>query len=306
MRLIAVVYVPVSEDDVKHYLEAARVHLAAQEVAKATVKEGASVLNAANEIEKEITGAGGGAAPAFPVNISFNHEAAHSTPAAGEGRLFGREVVKVDIGVHVEGRIIDSGFTIDLGGENGALVEASQQALQDALSVMRAGVKAKLIGETIQESIEKKGFKPVENLSGHLLEPYNLHAGIEVPNVGRGGEHVFQEGEVFAVEPFASTGAGFVVDSPNPAEIYSIINPKNVRLQSSRDFLRIAFERYNLLPFAKRWLAEEKMLEFSIRDLVRQGVLHAYPVLLDGKKGSLVSQAESTVLVEKDSVKVFV
>lgn len=293
----------VSEEELKNYLQAARVHAAAQETAKSVVKEGASVLDAAVAIEKEIADSGG--KPAFPVNISFDSEAAHNTPSATEARVFGKEVVKVDIGVHVEGCIIDSGFTVDLSGENGKLVEASAQALQDALSVVKAGVKAKEVGAVVEKTIRSKGFKPVENLTGHLLEPYNLHAGVEVPNVAKGGEHVFQEGEVFAIEPFASTGAGFVTDGPNPAEIFSITALKNVRMQHSREFLHKVFEERQLLPFAKRWFADEKMLDFTLRDLGKQGVLHDYPVLVDEDKG-LVSQAESTVIIEKDSVKVLV
>ncbi len=293
----------VSEEELKNYLQAARVHAAAQEVARSVVKEGESVLSVANAIEKEIIAAGG--KPAFPVNISFDFEAAHNTPLANDQRVFGREVVKVDIGVHVEGCIIDAGFTIDLSGENGKLVEASEQALKDALSVVRAGVKAKDVGAVIEKAIRSKGFKPVENLSGHLLEPYNLHAGAEVPNVAKGGEHIFQEGEVFAIEPFASTGAGFVTDGPNPPEIFSIIAMKNVRMSHSREFLKKVFEERQLLPFAKRWFSQEKMLDFTLRDLGKQGVLHDYPILVDEDKG-LVSQAESTVIIEKDSVRVLV
>jgi len=293
----------VSEEELKSYLQAARIHAAAEEVARGVVKEGAGVLSAADAIEKEIAEAGG--KPAFPVNISFDSEAAHNTPFAGDERVFAKEVVKVDIGVHVEGCIIDAGFTMDLGGENGKLVEASEQALKDALSVMRAGVKARDVGAVIEKTIRSKGFKPVENLTGHLLEPYNLHAGIEVPNVAKGGEHVFEEGEVFAVEPFASTGAGFVSDSNVPAEIFSIISLKNVRMQRSREFLHGVFEERQLLPFAKRWFAGESMLDFTLRDLGKQGVLHDYPILVDEGKG-LVSQSESTVIIEKDSVKVLV
>ena len=294
----------VSEEESKNYLQAARVHAAAQETAASVVKTGEGVLKAAEEIEKEIVDSGGKIA--FPVNISFDFEAAHNTPAFGEERVFGKEVVKVDIGVHIEGCIIDAGFTVDLSGENGKLVEASKQALQDALSVMKAGVSAKKIGETIEKTIVSKGFKPVENLCGHLLEPYDLHAGIEVPNVGKGGEgHVFDEGEVFAVEPFASTGAGFVVDSPKPPEIFSFLFPKNVRMPSSRAFLEKVFAERQMLPFAKRWYAKEKMIEFTLRDLQKQGIMHGYSVLLDEDKG-LVSQAESTVIVEKDSVKILV
>lgn len=293
----------VSEDELKNYLQAARIHAAAQELAESLVKEGAGVLKTVEAIEKEIVDSGG--KPAFPINISFDHEAAHNTPVTGDARVFKKEVVKVDIGVHVEGCIIDAGFTVDLSGEHGKLVEASKRALEDALSVIKAGRKAKEVGVIVQKTIESYGFKPVENLTGHLLEPYNLHAGIEVPNVPKGGEHVFQEGEVFAIEPFASTGAGSVADGPAPAEIFSIIALKNVRMQSSRELLREVFEERQLLPFAKRWYADRKMIDFTLRDLTRQGILHDYPILVDEAKG-LVSQAESTVIIEKDSVRVLV
>lgn len=293
----------VSEEELKNYLQAARVHAAARATAESVVKEGAGALSAAEAIEKEIVDSGAGIA--FPVNISFNSEAAHNTPSFNDERVFGKDVVKVDIGVHVEGCIIDAGFTVDLTGENGKLVEASERALADALSIVKAGVSVRKVGEAIEKAIVSRGFKPVENLCGHLLEPYNLHAGIEVPNVGDRGNHVFEEGEVFAIEPFASTGAGFITDSPNPPEIFSFGLPKNVRLPASRAFLDKVFSERQMLPFAKRWYAGEKMLDFVLRDLERNGMLQSYSVLIDEEKG-LVSQSESTVIVEKDSVKVLV
>jgi len=169
---------------------------------------------------------------------------------------------------------------------------------------MRAGVSTKEIGAEIEAAIKKFGFKPIENLCGHSIEPFVLHAGIEIPNVPLGG-YTLQEGDVFAVEPFATTGEGRVRENGLVCEIYSLDEVKPVRLPASRKLVEIVAEEYKTLPFAKRWLAEIPGLQMALNDLLRQGMLHSYPLLRE-REGSLVSQAETDVVVEKDSVKILV
>jgi methionyl aminopeptidase len=171
---------------------------------------------------------------------------------------------------------------------------------------MRAGKNVRDIGAEIQKTIESFGFKPVENLCGHSLDAFAIHAGIEIPNVAR-GNHVLEEGEVFAIEPFATTGAGRVEEG-SVCEIFSVLNPKNVRLPQSRKLLELVLDECSVLPFAKRWLVKKMSLpsvEIALNDLQRQGVVRDYPILVEvnGALGALVSQAEATVLVEKDSVR---
>ncbi|MFH0922619.1 MAG: type II methionyl aminopeptidase [Candidatus Micrarchaeota archaeon] len=295
------------QEEFKNYFEAARVAGSIADVARSLVKPGESLLKVAEAIEKEIVAGGG--KPAFPVNLSINDEAAHRTPSLEDKSVFGeKDVVKVDFGVHVEGSIIDTAITIDLSQENAKLVEASEKALENALSVMKAGVSVKTVGAEIEKTIRDAGFKPIENLCGHSLDTYFLHAGEEIPNTGR-GSYVLEEGDVFAVEPFATTGGGRVIDSSPPAEIFSMLQPKNVRLPSSRKLIELAMSEYNLLPFAKRWLSKafvsEPSLNLALSDLVRQNILHPYRILKEINAG-LVSQAETTVIVEKDSVKALV
>jgi methionyl aminopeptidase len=212
--------------------------------------------------------------------------------------------VKIDFGVHYEGFINDAAFTVDLSGEHSALVEASELALENALAKIKSGVRVSEIGKEIQETIAGKGFKPIENLCGHSLDEFVLHAGEEIPNTPR-GSYTLKEGDVFAVEPFATNGGGRVTDG-SYCEIYSLVNPRNVRLPQTRKILEFVTEEYHLLPFAKRWLVKkfsEATAGLAITDLVRQGILHEYYVLKE-INGGLVSQAETTVLIEKDSVKV--
>jgi methionyl aminopeptidase len=292
-------------DELKNYIEAARVAASVREIAQDLVKPGVTLLSVAETLEAEITAAK--AKPAFPINISLNEAAAHYTPKAGDEKVFSeKDLVKVDVGVHVNGFINDSALSIDLSGENAKLVEASERALENAISVMRAGKNVRDIGAEIQKTIESFGFKPVENLCGHSLDAFAIHAGIEIPNVAR-GNHVLEEGEVFAIEPFATTGAGRVEEG-SVCEIFSVLNPKNVRLPQSRKLLELVLDECSVLPFAKRWLVKKMSLpsvEIALNDLQRQGIVRDYPILVEvnGALGALVSQAEATVLVEKDSVR---
>ena len=293
-------------DILDSYFKAAQIASSVRAVAEDAVKPGVKLLDVAVELENEIKTSGGEFA--FPVNISLNEIAAHYTPVDGDETIFTEEhVAKVDFGVHVDGCIIDQAFTVDLTGEHAKLVEASERALEDALSVMRAGVIVSKVGAAIQQAIESRGFKVVENLSGHSLEPFILHAGEQIPNVEK-GSYELQEGDHFAVEPFATTGAGKVVEKGSEAEIYSLVNPRPVRSPQSRKLLEFAAENFQTLPFCKRWLAEalpsKASLGLALKDLLRQEILHDYPPLVEVNKG-MVSQAECTVMVEKGGVKVF-
>lgn len=290
--------------DLEKYAKAGRIAKELLAMARKKAKVGTSLLSLAEELETQAAKLGG--KPAFPANLSLNEEAAHRTPAIGDKLAIGeRNVLKVDVGVQVDGFIADCAITLDFSGQNGKLVEASERALQDALSVMKAGANVRKVGEEIKKTINSFGFKPVENLCGHSLAQYGLHAGEEIPNVPR-GDYTLREGDVFAVEPFATPGRGEVVEGA-VCEIFSLEEERPVRMPNSRKLLEKIAE-FEFLPFPKRWLAQtlpQPSLDLAIADLKRQGLLRAYPILLDAGRG-LVSQAETTVVVEKDSARPFV
>ncbi len=290
----------------KHYLEAARVASSVREMAEGWTKPGVPLLELAEKIEKEIQNQGG--QMGFQACLSLNACAAHDTPKIGDARLLSEtDTVKVDFGVHQEGCIIDQAFTFSADNQNASLIEASKQALEDALSVMRAGKSVRDVGEAIEAAIVKKGFKPIMNLCGHSLAPWTVHAGVSLPNVPS-GDYVFEEGDVFAVEPFATTGAGRVEDG-SVSEIFALSSDGGARLPQSRKALEWIHENRRTLPFAKRHLlpvlGSEASVALACRDLLRLGILREYPVLNEINGGN-VSQAETTVIVEKDSVKVLV
>jgi len=258
------------------------------------IRVGASYLDLVELIEGQVQEEG--AELAFPLNLSLNEDAAHDTASPGDERVFTKgDVAKLDLGVQLDGYIADTATTIDLGN-NSLLLEASEQALESALKLVCPGVTAGELGSAIQTEIESRGYRPISNLTGHGLDRYILHRQPTIPNVGISGGVVLEEGMVFAIEPFATTGSGHVGEKTRK-EIYSQVSQKPVRIPAARTILKKVKDRHGL-PFARRWLNEKK-LDITLPALVRSQVLHVYPVLSD-IPGSLVSQHEHTVIVTED------
>lgn len=282
------------DDMMDSYLEAGKI--ASGILAKGTdvIRVGASYLGAVETIEAMVEDAGAGLA--FPLNVSLNEDAAHDTASAGDERIFSRgDVVKLDLGVHVGGYIADTATTIDLG-ENSLLVEASRCGLTRAISLVRPGVTIGELGTAIHREIESRGFRPVANLTGHGLDRFMIHTPPNIPNIRIQGGAVLEEGMVFAIEPFASTGTG-QVNEKHRTEIYQQLAVRPVRLPAARRILEEVRPRQGL-PFSKRWLRGEKP-DIGLTALVRAHVIRAYPVLSD-IPGSRVSQAEHTMIVTGD------
>ncbi len=279
------------------YLEAGKIAKQVREEAIKLIKPGVKLLDVAEFVESRIRELGG--EPAFPCNISVNSDAAHFTPKANDERVFKEgDIVKLDIGVHVDGYIADTAVTVDLG-DHEDLVKAAEEALRKAIEVVHAGVNTAEISNAIYETITEFGFKPVFNLTGHGLDHYLAHAPPTIYNfrVEKGVE--LKEGMVIAIEPFVTNGVGKVTER-GECEIYSLIALKPVRMRQARVLVEEILKKYKTLPFAKRWV---KVSEIILAKLVREGILRAYPVLTEVSKG-LVSQAEHTVIVEENGARV--
>ncbi|MBI5635908.1 type II methionyl aminopeptidase [Candidatus Micrarchaeota archaeon] len=291
------------EERIAAHVKAGKAARTALDYAKANARVGMKLIDLAKIAEDKIRELGVGIA--FPANLSTDNEAAHYTPRFNDPRVIGeKDVLKIDIGTHVDGFIADCAVTVDFSGENGKLLEASKTALESALATVKAGINVREIGRVIEGEIRKRGFKPVENLSGHSLDQYVIHAGITVPNY-ESGNYVFEEGDSFAIEPFASTGLGRIHEDHAFEEIYGVSALGNVRSPGARKLLENIFLEYKSLPFAKRWLKQDAMLGFQIRELKNAGILDYYPLLTEAK-GVLISQHETSIIVEKDGCKILV
>jgi methionyl aminopeptidase len=312
-----------NQEFLDEYRQAAEVHREVRKYAKANIKPGMSLTEIAEMIEdgtRHLTGhmgleegdniLGG---VAFPTGLSLNHCAAHYTPNAGNKMVLQQEdVMKVDFGVHINGRIVDSAFTVAFEPKYDNLLAAVKDATNTGIKA--AGIDARMseIGEAIQEAMESYEceingttypIKAIRNLNGHTISQYSIHggsAGKSVPIVKGGSNERMEEGEVYAIETFGSTGKGFVRDDMETSHYAKIADAPKValRVASAKSLLRSIDKNFGTLPFCRRYLdrlGHEKYL-LGLNNLVQSGIVQDYPPLCD-IKGSYTAQYEHTILL---------
>ena len=289
---------------ISYYKKAGEIAKEAQELSRKKLKVGSNLYEFAEEIETAIVKKGG--FPAFPINLSQNNIAAHYTPSfESEDSVGEKDVIKVDIGVHVNGFIADSAFTIDFSGEHEKMVKASEEALEKAISIVKEDALIGEIGKIVEETIHSKGFNPIQNLSGHGVDEYSAHTYPTIPNIASQDERVLEDDTAIAIEPFATNGKGFVKEG-NPAEIFMLEEQKPVRSKEARKILEFIVEEYSTLPFAERWIQRDlKLSDFArkigFRELMQKKCIAAFPLLKE-EEGVTVTQAETTLLLNEGRV----
>ncbi|MFH0949516.1 MAG: type II methionyl aminopeptidase [Candidatus Aenigmatarchaeota archaeon] len=284
------------------YLLAGKIASEVREESRKFISVGSPLFDIAEKIEALIIEKGG--SMAFPVNLSLNEFAAHCTPKPmDETKIKESDVLKVDIGTHIDGYVGDTAYTISFDEKYDALVKASEAALDNALKLCTPGTLLSDVSATIEDTINSFEFKPVSNLTGHGLEQYSIHAEPSVPNVKFESDFVLEKNMIIAIEPFATVGTGLIKEYGEPA-IFSLVGLKPVRNNDARKIISFA-EKINGLPFTERWLMKDVGSLFKIRIAMREmkerNILYEYPPLMEVARG-IVSQAEHTVIVGKEPI----
>ncbi|MFX1561962.1 MAG: type II methionyl aminopeptidase [Promethearchaeota archaeon] len=298
---------PSDEEESKEdkYRRAGKIARQVREEIASMIKIGSRALDLCEASEARIIELGGGIA--FPTNISINEVAAHySSPEEDTTTIQEGDIVKLDIGVHIDGFIADTALTISFDSTLDNLVVASREALEKALELVKPKAKAKDLGKLIEDTIKGYGYRPIRDLSGHQLDEYLLHGPKSLPNITVPHGATLEEGEAFALETFASTGSGSVHETGQYL-IFSL-NPVRIPLrnQGARKIIRLAAKEFKSLPFSRRYIAKhipKLSLALGLRELTTKGVLHQYSVLAD-IAGSKVAQTEHTFLVTKDGAEI--
>ncbi|MFO7791451.1 MAG: type II methionyl aminopeptidase [Candidatus Saliniplasma sp.] len=285
----------------KKYMKAGLIARKALENGKEACESGVSYISVVDKVEKTIDKYG--ARPAFPVNISVNEVGAHYAPYPGDGKTFkDGDIVKIDVGVHLDGYIADNALTVEVGtNRHESLIKAAEESLDFAIKSIRPGIKTKEIGKNIQSVIKSRGFKPISNLSGHAIERYSLHSGTSIPNVPKGRGKI-KKGMVLAIEPFATDGKGKVRNG-NSSKILKLERPRNLD-GVDKEFYNWVEERFHNLPFTERWCRSYgNDYKYRLKRLIRFNAAIVYPILVE-IKGGLVTQREHTVIVTSKGAKV--
>jgi len=249
-----------------------------------------------------------GAKCAFPVNTSLNEIAAHYTAEPNDAKTVSdSDLIKIDLGAQINGYIADTAVTVNYNQEHDSMVQAAENALEAAMSMIKSGVKSKDVGRKIQNTIQDMGFKPIANLSGHSLDQYTIHAGKTVPNMWSIGSFDFSENQAYACEPFvtAKNGLGFVRNG-KIKNIFALSSRKRTKDDEADKVQEYIWNNFNMLPFALRWLLnewEEKEARRLLDILIKKKVVKAYAILVEAS-GKTVAQAEHTFIPNQTGVTV--
>ncbi len=293
------------------YRQAGQIARDAKKLAISITKPGASILEICEQIEGFIRKRG--AKPAFPVNVSTNTIAAHYTAyPLDDARIPNNSIVKIDLGAHIDGYIVDTAVSVWFSPKLDDLGKASRDALDSVIEYLKPGVKLSEIGQIAQKVIESYGFHPIKNLYGHQIKRYVLHGGLSIPSTVErswiGRDRKIEAGRIYAIEPFATTGKQGMVGDGVDVNIFRFLstpNGKSKLFQHAKNFYRIV----GPLPFSPRWLtspSSRNQINESMRiinALVKQRIVMGYPTLVD-IDGGIVSQFEHTVRITRSGAEV--
>jgi methionyl aminopeptidase len=294
-----------SAESYGQWVTAGKVAAEALQYGKGLCVPGARLVDIVDSVEQRIRDAGLGLA--FPCTLAVNEMAAHYTPTHDDDAVLREgDVVKIDCGAELGGALSDNALTVEVGangkGIHQRLIECSEACLKEAIAIIGPNVDLGTVGAAIELTAKDFGFKPIQNLTGHSLEPFNLHAGLTVPNVNMKVSRRPRIGDVLACEPFVTNGEAGRVENSGPGNIYHFQRSRPLRLPSMKKLLADVERKFPKLPFAERWLTgaiEPNKLGFNLQQLQKEALLKHYPALSEAS-GGIVAQTEATLVVTED------
>lgn len=269
-----------NNDFLTEYRQGAEVHRQVRQWAQKNIKPGQTLTEIAEGIEngvRNLTGHQGleegdniKGGMGFPTGLSINHCAAHYTPNAGNKVVLQQgDVMKVDFGAHINGRIVDSAFTMTFDPVYDNLLASVKDATNTGIREAGIDVRMSDIGAAIQEVMESYEVeiggqtypvKAIRNLNGHDIRQHSIHGTKSVPIVknpgGRADNTKMEEGETFAIETFGSTGNGYVHDDMETSHYARVADAPHVplRVSSAKTLLKSIEKNFGTLPFCRRYL----------------------------------------------------
>jgi len=291
--------------DLEKLRQSGRISATALEHGRAMIRPGVKLRAVAEACESVIYDMGG--MPAFPAQLSRNNIAAHycSSPV-DETEVQPGDIIKLDLGAHVDGYVTDNAVTVDLkGGPNSVLVAASRMALENAIALMGPDASITSIGEAIETTIKAFGFNPVYNLTGHGVARYVIHCSPSIPNYPDPKAGRLRVNQTIACEPFACDGKGYI-DQEGSAEVFGLKRTPKTRDNLPKEVEEAVMANHGL-PFARRSLLrvleKPERVEAALRSLRKAKLLVEYPPLCE-KRGVRVAQSEHTVFIGEGGAEV--
>jgi len=256
---------------------------------------------------------------AFPVCVSVNEIVCHCSPLDSDASfepLKGNDIVKLDLGVHIDGYIAVVAHSVVVGvpltspitGKRANVFNAAYTAAECALRMIRPGNTNHQITDAIQKVAEAYGVNAISGTLMHQMKRYVIDGNkmilLRPQEVGPGEEPpkidtcTFEVNEVYAVDVAMSSGDGKPREKGTRTTVYKRVIDRKYALKSkiSRGFLSELNKRFPTFPFSLRNLSDEKTARMGLRECVNHELILPYPVLSE-RDGDDVAHFKFTVLV---------
>ncbi|GIL71145.1 hypothetical protein Vretifemale_1754 [Volvox reticuliferus] len=258
---------------------------------------------------------------AFPTCVSVNSVVGHFSPNADDSTaLKNGDVVKIDMGCHIDGFIATQATTVvvqagaePITGRAADVIAAARTAFDAAVRLIRPGKHISDVAGPLQKIAEAYGCNMVEGVMSHEMKQFVIDGSKCILNKPTPDQKVedaeFEENEVYAIDIVVSTAEGKprVLDEKETTVYKRALEVAyQLKMQASRTVFSLINSSFETMPFTLRALLDEAanqktelkvvQLKLGLVECLNHGLLHPYPVLHE-KSGELVAQVKGTVLL---------
>jgi len=250
---------------------------------------------------------------AFPTCISVNNCICHFSPLTSEPDVIlgDGDMVKIDMGAHIDGFIAVVAHTVVVGasvdkpviGCKADALMAAHLASEAALRLVKPGNETYEVTETVSKIGEAFDCKPVEGMLSHQLEQNRIDGEktiIQNPSEAQRKEHdkfEFALHEVYAVDVLISSGDGQGREKDAKITVYKKTEDTYMlKMKTSREFYSKVSKQFGTMPFNLRSMEDEKKARMGVVECVTHKLIEPFQVLFD-KEGAYVAQYKFTVLL---------
>jgi len=251
---------------------------------------------------------------AFPTCVSVNNCICHFSPLKSEPdvEIKDGDVVKVDLGAHIDGFAAVVAHTLVVGasknnvvtGRKADVLLAAHNAAEVALRLVKPGIENFKVTDSIQRVAESYKCKPIEGMLSHQLQQHIIDGKksiIQNPTEGLRREHEkceFDVHEVYAVDVLISTGDGKGRDLDTRTTVYKLKKETiyNLKMKASRQFYSEVDKKFGTMAFSLRSFEDEKKAKMGIVECVKHALIEPFTVLYE-REGEFVAQFKFTLLL---------
>jgi curved DNA binding protein len=248
---------------------------------------------------------------AFPTCLSVNEVIGHMSPCADDSeKLKNEDLVKIELGAHIDGFAAQAAHTIVVGGKSSGrqadAVLAANAAFRAAIRTIKVGALNQTVTSNIATACEQFDCKPVQGVLSHKTKKHLIDGNEVIINLETPEQRVedweFAPGDVISLDVIVSTGEGMGRETEFRTTVYKreMDMQYSLKSKSAREFFAVVNNKYPTLPFSIRGFENLTGAKVGVKECVEHDLIMGYPVLSE-KSGEFVAQFKGTVVVQPKS-----